>query len=133
MNATAGWADGGPGSRRAQGDRAQQRRGTFASPWYSSTIPSEDSRPIGQQIVGRRGRAKCKPMADQRPHVEPRRFHQLQYRLEVSLFGPAHQTEGIVDTAVLVHLVIASGSVGTRHLEGNFLLVEIRAIQLPVR
>jgi len=45
----------------------------------------------------RHGRRKREPVADQRPHVELRRFHQLQHRLEVSLFRPTHQPKRVVD------------------------------------
>ena len=76
--------------------------------------PKGCPRPVGQQVIRRRGRAKGNPMADQRPHVELPGFHQLQRCLEISLFGPAHQSERIIDSAILIDFVITSGAVGAR-------------------
>ena len=57
---------------------------------------------------------------------QPAVGHHVQHRLEVALLGPAHEADGVVLALVLVGGVVAAGTVGAGHLEGELLVVESR-------
>ncbi|MNU08875.1 hypothetical protein D3C72_2551330 [compost metagenome] len=64
-------------------------------------------------------------MGEQRPNVEAPGSHHIENRLEVSLFGPADEADGIIMPARFVSRIVATGTIGARNLEGQFLLVEV--------
>ncbi len=70
------------------------------------------------------------PVGDQLVDAQGSALERAEHGLEVALLGPAHEAEGVVLPAPLVILVVATGSVGARHLERQLLLVEVGASQV---
>ncbi len=64
-----------------------------------------------------------KAMRNERRQIEPTGAHQIQHRLHVTLFGPAHMRRRIIVAALLVLGIVASRPVGTRDDELRLLEV----------
>ena len=92
-------------------------------------ILQQHAQRTAQPVVCRGRFAQREPVRNQRIQLHSPRSHQVQHRFKIALLGPAHQAERIVMPGNLVAAVIPPRSVGARHLEGQFLLVEIRPAQ----
>ena len=83
-------------------------------------------------LVGRNRIIKRKTIRDKLIHSEPAGLHRGKNGFKVPLLRPPHVPKRIIPSPLLVALIIAARTVGTRNLEGDFLLVEIAAAQVQV-
>ncbi len=83
--------------------------------------------------VGRVRLLEGETMRDQGRHVEPAVGHHVEHGLEISLLGPAHESDRIVLPFLLVRGVVPTWPVRARYLERQLLLVEVVPGQLQTR
>ena len=85
---------------------------------------------IIQQLIRLRGIINCKPVGNQRLHIQSARSHHVQHSLEVTLLGPAHKTDGVIVALLFISRVIAAGAVRRGNLKTDFLFIKIIAAQV---
>ena len=71
-----------------------------------------------------------KHRADQRLEIDPAFRHEPQVFAHVAVLGPAHVGQRIIESALLVVRVVATGAVRARDEEVEFLGVKIGAVQI---
>ena len=77
----------------------------------------------GDQLIGLRGLLDREALRDQRAHVQAPGSQQVDERLQVATFRPAHVAERVILPLFLVSRVIAPRSIGARVDECQLFLV----------